>query len=98
MDKLASSEATERNNLERILSRADLLLSNEVVLASDCENILKEVELACVRYEKAVLELRQHFLSVGYHSRLEELQLISESLVEQRCPRTVAMLNPIPPK
>ena len=93
MDKLASSEATERNNLERILSRADLLLSNEVVLASDCENILKEVELACVRYEKAVLELRQHFLSVGFHSRLEELQLISESLVEQRCPRTVAMLN-----
>ena len=57
MEKLASREATEPNNLECILSRADLLLSSEVVLASDCESILKEVELEYGRYDNAVLEL-----------------------------------------
>ena len=91
--QLQRLEFTERAHLERVLSRSEVLISEDVIRDEECQKVLKELREVSKQYECTVKNLREHLTELGCSSRLEELDAMSGSILHLRFPRTLSMLT-----
>ena len=91
--KLVCDEQTARINLERALGRADVVLASDNIESEKCAEFLDILKEGAQDYSVAVEKVCEEFQEYGFVSRMTEIKMLAESLLENRCPRTIASLK-----